>query len=299
MESSDSALLEMIKDLPGLETEPASAPEASADPAPEVTPAETPAESQAAPAEAASAVDDVVALRAQLDVYKQIIASDPVKQAAYYGVSPVQQQAPAPQQAEVAPAELPEAELFGEEGFDPYNAKHQLKLLQYNEQQKQQTVAAQQVESQNEQLLNQMDQQVLSAAEENMPGIKTLYEKPYEQLSDNEQTVRDKAEKLFTRKMYEKFPPNQLGPDGKPFNPVWLSPVAHREVMQSISGNVKTLSASLGLGLPAPQGNPQAAEVARREMHVETSNAVPVDNSSDFEKAEAKNDLLGMVRAIF
>lgn len=280
-------------------------------------PDETPA------VEPAPEEDKLTKLEREVEDHRRLIAQNPYLSAQYqaqrYNV-PVEQILPPqtytannpPPQAQPPATESPMsvADLFSdsEDGFDPYNPEHQLRLQQFAVQQQleqklqpftqyiqsQQQYEMQQLAQQHEQVIHQADKQMVEVLGEVLPGVSDLMSKT--NLSPSEQQVAQILESAIYDTTVAMFPPTQQLADGRMFNPLWLNPQAQKDIIANMAPIVNEVKQRYGdvLGIK-PTSNPQAAQVIGRDMAFESSNAVTSGDAQAFDSAVKSGNVVNMM----
>ncbi len=246
----------------------------------------------------------------ELALLKRVIASDPNLSAQYeaakYGVpytppqapsAPTQQTVPQPQPQQQAQPFDPN-QLFGEEGFDPYNPQHHALLQQQivrSEIAPLQNAIAQieQARVQAEQM--QFQQQVEEAetglakqVDAYLPGFSDIYGKYRQgdpQLGAKERVIAGAIETEVVN-VLRSYPQH-----------LQMNPIVHKEALAKVAPFIRQLSSELGLTTPQQQANNAKATAATKEIYVEGSGAIPAPSESRFKQAEKRGDLSAMLAA--
>jgi len=208
-----------------------------------------------------------------------------------------QQQVVNPQAAQqnAFPGFQQQVEVPSDEEFDPYSKSHMLSLIQsalvpyghyiqssiqQEEQARQQAAQAQQ-----QAYIQQTEQNIQTLMEKNLPGWKDVYNSPEPTLEQN--VLADFSEKAFAQALHD-YP-----------REVWTHPKVQADVALKIAPQIKNLATKLGVAFAQPvQADTAKQKAAAREMYVESSNALPATNLTDFDRAAKKGDTLGMIKAL-
>jgi hypothetical protein len=266
-----------------------------------------PAESEQPPAETPPVEPAPEAAGQQFDaerfaLLERIVATDPSMRAQYemerFGVAPMQapmQQPMAyPQQAQpgqpgqaLPPPQQGQIPEF-QDGYDPYNPQHTAQLV---------GAILQQSLAPFQEFIHHTQQKDVQYEQQSLLHQVNQVETQVDQLV-NKQYPGYAEDPLLKRVVQEEFQ-NYLAqrypcPQGQPYNPIWMHPLAHEEALSKIAPQVRQYYARLKGALPAQAATNTAMA---REAYVEGSNAV-VSQGNPFADAEKKGDILGMVTAI-
>lgn len=278
-------------------------------PAPEAAPAE-PAATEEAPE-----VSDEEAETRRNALLREI-AMDPGLTQQY-----VQQQyqppvyAPAPAPAQYQEPQAPELP-FDEFSFDPNNPEHHKALItqiaaplfdqvqQVNQrfQQEEQARQAQQMQA----VAQQANEKAVAFLDTYVPGFAGIADKlsKGETLKAAERAVFNEAVNAESA-MFNGYAMQMAQQAGIPYQQAY-DYVTHNvqiraQIAQQIGPQIKTYAKEIGLvsqPTSKPQLPPEAQKQMKREMYVESSNAVPAANAGGFEKALESGDAFQMIRAL-